>query len=793
MPAIVIVGAQWGDEGKGKATDLLGGQVDYVVKPNGGNNAGHTVVVGGEKYELKLLPAGILSPNAIPIIGNGCVVNLEALFEEIEGLQARGADTSKLRVSANAHLVAPYHQTMDKVTERFLGKRAIGTTGRGIGPAYMDKIGRLGIRVQDVFDESILRQKVEGSLLQKNQLLVKVYNRRGVEVDEIVEYFLSFAERLRPMVIDATLELNNALDAGKVVLMEGGQATFLDVDHGTYPFVTSSNPTAGGASVGSGIGPTRITRSVGIIKAYTTRVGAGPFPTELFDEMGMYLQKTGGEFGVNTGRPRRCGWYDAVLARHASRVNGFTDYFVTKLDVLTNIEKIPVCVAYEVDGVRHDEMPMTQTDFHHAKPIFEYFDGWTEDISTARTMEDLPENARNYVLALEGHERDPFLRHRCWTGSRADHRPPRSDQRLTVEPPREGVAREWMKTMNEQLLTSLRHALAASPGDSALRLHVAEMLHAAGRNPEALAEVNTVIQAEPSNVAALGLLGKIVSGLSAPAAPVAAEPVAAPVAVPPAAPEAVAAAPAPDRAPADDGFDWDKASRELGEQLPAPFAVGMDAEESGIAPIEPEAPAITLADVGGLESVKARLNESFLAPMRHSEIAKAFGKSLRGGLLLYGPPGCGKTFLARAVAGELGARFMSVVMTDVLSSYMGQTEKNLKAVFDSARAETPTVLFLDEVDALGMRRGSLTGSASWLRQMVNQLLLEMDSMAGDNDGLYILAATNHPWDLDEALLRPGRLDRTVLVTPPDAAARTAAWMSSCSPARATPSLHLAGF
>ncbi|MGV0109552.1 adenylosuccinate synthase [Arthrobacter sp. CP30] len=401
MPAIVIVGAQWGDEGKGKATDLLGGRVDYVVKPNGGNNAGHTVVVNGEKYELKLLPAGILSPNAVPIIGNGCVINLEALFDEIDGLQARGADTSKLRISANAHLVAPYHQVLDKVTERFLGKRAIGTTGRGIGPAYMDKVARLGLRVQDVFDESILRQKVEGPLKQKNELLVKVYNRRDVEVEEVVEYFLSFAERLKPLVIDSTFVLNEALDAGKVVLMEGGQATFLDVDHGTYPFVTSSNPTAGGASVGSGIGPTRISRSIGIIKAYTTRVGAGPFPTELFDEMGLYLQKTGGEFGVNTGRPRRCGWYDAVLARHASRVNGFTDYFVTKLDVLTGIETIPVCVAYDVDGVRHDEMPMTQTDFHHAKPIFEYFDGWTEDITGARTIEDLPDNAQTYVRALE--------------------------------------------------------------------------------------------------------------------------------------------------------------------------------------------------------------------------------------------------------------------------------------------------------------------------------------------------------------------------------------------------------
>ncbi|PRZ17872.1 adenylosuccinate synthase [Nesterenkonia sandarakina] len=401
MPAIVIVGAQWGDEGKGKATDLLGSRVDYVVKPNGGNNAGHTVVVGGEKFELKLLPAGILSPNAVPVIGNGVVVNLEALFHEIDGLEARGADTSKLKISANAHLVAPYHQTMDKVTERFLGKRAIGTTGRGIGPTYMDKVARLGIRVQDIFDESILRQKIEGALRQKNELLVKLYNRRAIAVDEIAEYFLDFAERLRPMVVDTTILLNDALDRGEVVLMEGGQATYLDVDHGTYPFVTSSNPTAGGASVGSGIGPTRIKRSIGIVKAYTTRVGAGPFPTELFDEWGDYLQKTGGEFGVNTGRPRRCGWYDAVMARYASRINGFTDFFLTKLDVLTGIDEIPVCVAYEVDGVRHDEMPMTQTEFHHAKPVFENYPGWTEDISGARTLDDLPENARNYVLALE--------------------------------------------------------------------------------------------------------------------------------------------------------------------------------------------------------------------------------------------------------------------------------------------------------------------------------------------------------------------------------------------------------
>ena len=401
MSAVVIVGAQWGDEGKGKATDLLGPRADYVVKPNGGNNAGHTVVVNGQKFELKLLPAGILSENATPVIGNGVVVNPEALFSEIEGLQARGADTSKLKISANAHLVAPYHQTMDKVTERFLGKRAIGTTGRGIGPAYMDKVGRLGIRVQDILDESILRQKVEGALRQKNQLLVKVYNRRHVEADEIVDYFMSYAERLKPMIVDTTQLLNKALDEGKTLLMEGGQATFLDVDHGTYPFVTSSNPTAGGACVGSGVGPTRISRVIGIQKAYTTRVGAGPFPTELFDKMGDFLRTTGGEFGVNTGRPRRCGWYDAVLARQAVRINGFTDLFITKLDVLTGLEKIPVCVAYEVDGVRFDEIPMTQTDFHHAKPIYEYFDGWNESISDAKTVDELPENARKYVHKLE--------------------------------------------------------------------------------------------------------------------------------------------------------------------------------------------------------------------------------------------------------------------------------------------------------------------------------------------------------------------------------------------------------
>ncbi|MCQ9331087.1 adenylosuccinate synthase [Corynebacterium phoceense] len=401
MAAIVIVGAQWGDEGKGKATDILGGRVDYVVKPNGGNNAGHTVVVGGEKYELKLLPAGILSENAIPVLGNGTVINLEALFDEIDGLEARGATASRLRISANAHLVAPYHQTLDRVQERFLGKRAIGTTGRGIGPTYADKVARIGLRVQDVFDESILRQKIESALDIKNQMLVKMYNRKAIDADQIAEYFLQYADRLRPMVIDAELELNKALDEGKHILMEGGQATMLDVDHGTYPFVTSSNPTAGGASVGSGIGPARITHALGIIKAYTTRVGAGPFPTELHDKWGEYLQTTGGEVGVNTGRKRRCGWYDSVVARYATRVNGFTDYFLTKLDVLTGIGEIPICVAYDVDGKRFDEMPMTQSDFHHAVPIYETMPAWDEDITDCKTFEELPQKAQDYVLRLE--------------------------------------------------------------------------------------------------------------------------------------------------------------------------------------------------------------------------------------------------------------------------------------------------------------------------------------------------------------------------------------------------------
>ena len=401
MPAIVLIGAQWGDEGKGKATDLLGDRVDYVVKFNGGNNAGHTVVIGSEKYALHLLPSGILSPGVIPVIANGVVVDLEVLFEELDAISARGMDVSRLLVSANAHVITQYHRTMDKVTERFLGKKQIGTTGRGIGPTYADKINRVGIRIQDLFDENILRQKVEAALDQKNHLLVKIYNRRAITVDEVVEELLQYTERLRPMVADTGLILNQALDAGKTVLFEAGQATMLDVDHGTYPFVTSSSATSGGAATGSGVAPNRFDRVIGVVKAYTTRVGAGPFPTELFDESGEFLRAAGAEFGTTTGRPRRCGWYDAPIARYTARVNGVTDFVLTKLDVLTGLAQIPVCVAYEVDGVRVDEVPVSQTDFHHAVPIYENFSGWSEDITGARTFSELPQNAQDYVLALE--------------------------------------------------------------------------------------------------------------------------------------------------------------------------------------------------------------------------------------------------------------------------------------------------------------------------------------------------------------------------------------------------------
>ncbi len=401
MPAIVIVGAQWGDEGKGKATDLLGDSVDYVVRYQGGNNAGHTVVIGEDSYALHLLPSGVLSQHVTPVIGNGVVIDPAVLVAEIDGIEARGVSCERLLISANAHLIMPHQVALDKVTERYLGRARIGTTGRGIGPTYADKAARMGIRMQDLFDPGILRQKLDLVLREKNQVLTKVYNRRGIDVDAACAQYLGYAQRLAGYLADTGLVLNKALDQGKFVLLEGAQATLLDVDHGTYPFVTSSSPTAGGACVGSGIGPTRINKVVGVMKAYTTRVGAGPFPTELTDDQGEWLREAGGEYGVTTGRARRTGWFDAVLGRYATRINGITDYFITKLDVLTGLDKIPVCVGYDVEGTRHDEIPMTQTEFHHARPIYEHLDGWQEDITAAREFSDLPARAQAYVRTLE--------------------------------------------------------------------------------------------------------------------------------------------------------------------------------------------------------------------------------------------------------------------------------------------------------------------------------------------------------------------------------------------------------
>jgi adenylosuccinate synthase len=402
MPAIVLIGAQWGDEGKGKVTDLLGARVDYVVRFSGGNNAGHTVVTpDGQRYALHLMPSGALSPNAVTVLGNGVVIDPKVLITELDGLTERGVDVSRLLISGDAHLIMPHHRALDRVVERYLGAARIGTTGRGIGPAYADKVARTGIRVQDLLDPGILRQKLELALREKNQVLAKVYNRRAIDVDAVVEEYLRYAERLRPHIADTRPVLWDALAQGATVLLEGAQATMLDLDHGTYPFVTSSNPTAAGACVGTGIPPTAITQVIGVTKAYTTRVGSGPFPTELSDEAGAHLRTVGHEFGTTTGRERRCGWFDAVVGRYAVQVNGITDLVMTKLDVLSGLPTVRICVGYEVDGRRVDVMPATQTDFHHAVPIYEDLPGWTDDISGARSEDELPANARRYVARVE--------------------------------------------------------------------------------------------------------------------------------------------------------------------------------------------------------------------------------------------------------------------------------------------------------------------------------------------------------------------------------------------------------
>jgi len=401
VPATIVVGAQWGDEGKGKIANLLAQEADVVVRYQGGNNAGHTIVIGAERFALSLIPSGVIYPSVIPVIGNGCVVDPAVLLAEMDTLRKRGIDPGNLRLSANAHLIMPYHRKLDAVRERFLGRQRIGTTKRGIGPAYQDKYSRLGIRVQDLYDPKIFHDKVEVALKEKNRILTKVFNQLAMDPEAIAEEYLAHGARLLPHVADTSLLVWEAIRAGKNVVFEGAQGTLLDIDHGTYPFVTSSNPIAGGALTGTGVGPKDIDRVLGITKAYVSRVGSGPFPTELFDEVGEQMVHIGGEFGTVTGRRRRCGWLDTVALRYAVRVNGITELALMKLDVLSAFPTLRLGVAYSSLGERYDEFPRQQRVLYNCSPIYEDVPGWNTDITEVRRLEDLPRAARAYVERVE--------------------------------------------------------------------------------------------------------------------------------------------------------------------------------------------------------------------------------------------------------------------------------------------------------------------------------------------------------------------------------------------------------
>ncbi|MGH2546113.1 MAG: adenylosuccinate synthase [Actinomycetota bacterium] len=400
MPATILVGTQWGDEGKGKVTDLLADRMDLVVRYQGGNNAGHTVRAGGQTLKLHLVPSGILYPGVVPVIADGVVVDPGVLLQEMDELETRGIDTSRLLISANAHLIMPYHLEMDRVTERYLGKLQLGTTKRGIGPAYADKAARIGLRVQDLTDEKIFRQKLEVVLKEKNAILSRVYNRLPLDAEDVARDYMGHGERLAPHIADTSAVLYRALRDGGRVLLEGAQGTLLDLDHGTYPFVTSSNPVSGGALVGAGLGPKEVDRVIGVTKAYVTRVGAGPFPTEDQGEAGALMQERGQEFGTTTGRRRRCGWFDAVLLRYAARVNGLTELFLTKLDVLSGLPSVKVCVAYRYEGEVFEDFPPHQSIVHKAEPVYEDLEGWPEELPGARGYDELPPAARKYVERL---------------------------------------------------------------------------------------------------------------------------------------------------------------------------------------------------------------------------------------------------------------------------------------------------------------------------------------------------------------------------------------------------------
>ena len=403
MPAVVGVGVQWGDEGKGKVVDILAEHADIVVRYQGGSNAGHTLVVGDEKTVLHQVPSGVLHTGKVCVIGNGVVVDPAALIEEIDALRARGylEDESLLKISDRAHLIMPYHRAIDQARERLRGEGRIGTTGRGIGPTYEDKMARIGLRFAELVDAPVFAEALRATIEEKNTYLRAILGEQALDYTLILEQYTRMRERLAPLVVDASLFLDRALAAGRRVLFEGAQGTMLDVDHGTYQYVTSSNTVAAAACTGAGIAPNRITSVVGITKAYTTRVGSGPFPTELLDDLGQKLQHDGEEFGATTGRPRRCGWFDAVVARHAVRLNGLSGLAVTKLDVLTGFKTLRVCTAYELDGKRIEGVPASLSVFNAVRPIYEEFPGWEEPLAKARALDDLPTNARRYLTALE--------------------------------------------------------------------------------------------------------------------------------------------------------------------------------------------------------------------------------------------------------------------------------------------------------------------------------------------------------------------------------------------------------
>ncbi len=401
MSTVVITGAQWGDEGKGKVIDFLASQSDVVVRGQGGNNAGHTVVVGDKKYALRLIPSGILNPEAINIIGNGVVLDPEGFLTEVEKLEKEGICTKNIRISDRTHLIFPYHKGLDDLAERSRGDNQIGTTKNGIGPCYMDKVERSGIRICDLMDEEVFREKLSHQLKRKNNVIEKIYGGQAFDEDEMIETYLAYAEKLRPYVEDTTVRLYDSVKAGKKVLFEGAQGTLLDIDFGTYPFVTSSHPISGGFAVGTGIGPNMIEEVLGIAKAYTTRVGKGPFVTEQDNETGDSIRKAGNEFGTVTGRPRRCGWFDAVMVKYSARINGMTSIALMLLDVLTGIDELKICTGYEIRGEKVEHFPASLKDLADAEPVYETFQGWKEDITGAQSFDDLPENAKKYVDRIE--------------------------------------------------------------------------------------------------------------------------------------------------------------------------------------------------------------------------------------------------------------------------------------------------------------------------------------------------------------------------------------------------------